>query len=149
MYTLGGEEVDLEQFLAVNAEGLSEEQVKQARALKPGEQMNFGGGAAPLVTLRRVGEPTDGSDHPVTCTRSCCRVEEAGPRVTRTENGPAQFCRGAIERGLDPHQSRTYTTLHYVHASFLGEVERRFHFCDEHPAQELKARTTEYLGGVR
>lgn len=61
--------------------------------------------------------------------------------VIRTENGARQFCRGALERGIDTHTAvTTYTTLVYPadapNGLLVGEkrAERRFHFCDEHPA---------------
>lgn len=45
-------------------------------------------------------------------------------KITRTENGPAQFCRGGLESGKS-HTATTYDTVFYG--------DRRFHFCDEHP----------------
>lgn len=50
--------------------------------------------------------------------------------TSRTENGKAQFCRGALEAGQHTHRVTTYTTLH------LDGDTRRFHFCDEHPLQQ-------------
>lgn len=44
---------DLEAFLADNADGFSEEEVAEIRALQSGQETNMGGGAAPLFTLRR------------------------------------------------------------------------------------------------
>lgn len=51
--------------------------------------------------------------------------------TSRTVDGPGQFCRGALERGEYAHRCTTYTTLH------LFNDTRRFHFCDEHPLQQL------------
>lgn len=67
--------------------------------------------------------------------------------TTRTVNGTWQFCRGALEAGQPRHRCTTYTTLHYG-------PQRRFHFCDEHPAKEaataqtwdLSSRSDVYLG---
>jgi hypothetical protein len=43
----------LAEFLDDNADGLDDESTKQLRTMKPGESIMFGGGAAPLVEVRR------------------------------------------------------------------------------------------------
>lgn len=59
--------------------------------------------------------------------------------TTRTENGPSQYCRGAVERGLPSHLATTYTTLHYSPTPSVPR-ERRFHFCDAHPIPADKVK---------
>lgn len=57
-YTLDGELVDIEEFIADNtADGvavLSAEEVADIRALLPGQEITWGGGAAAEFVLRRV-----------------------------------------------------------------------------------------------
>lgn len=48
-YFLDGEIVNLPEFIAVN--DFDDETVKNIRAMKSGEQMTFGGGAAPIFLL--------------------------------------------------------------------------------------------------
>lgn len=50
-YRLDGEPVDIKEFLADNEEGLDPEEVDNILALRPGESVSFGGGAAPIFTL--------------------------------------------------------------------------------------------------
>lgn len=70
---------------------------------------------------------------PCSCSRGdlaqFCECQEF---KSRTENGPVQFCRGALERGEPSHRITTYTTLH------LDGDTRRFHFCDRHPVTEAR-----------
>jgi hypothetical protein len=51
-FTLNGVEVTLAEFLADNLD-LEPAEVEAVQALQPGEEMSFGGGAAPLFILRR------------------------------------------------------------------------------------------------
>jgi hypothetical protein len=53
-YTLDGEPVDLDDFLAHNAETFTENDVAAVRALKVGEEISYGGGAQAVSVLRRV-----------------------------------------------------------------------------------------------
>ena len=65
-YTLDGEPVDIEEFISDNTAedvaGITELEVASIRALQPGEQIIFGGGAAAEFVLRRdadaLGEET-------------------------------------------------------------------------------------------
>jgi hypothetical protein len=54
-YTLDGEPVDLDDFLADNAEMFTEHDVAAVRALKVGDEITYGGGAQSVSVLRRVG----------------------------------------------------------------------------------------------
>lgn len=53
-YTLDGEPVDLEDFLNVNKDGLTKEEVKAVKGLRPGKSIVFGGGAAAEFVLKRL-----------------------------------------------------------------------------------------------
>lgn len=57
-YTLDGEVVDIEQFIACNTAEyvacISDEEVADIRALLPGQEITFGGGAAAEFVFRRV-----------------------------------------------------------------------------------------------
>jgi len=53
-YTLDGDPVDLDEFLADNAETFTGDEVAAARALRAGEQIVYGGGAWATFVLRRV-----------------------------------------------------------------------------------------------
>jgi hypothetical protein len=48
------EEVDLAEFLEVNSEGLTPDELRWIAAMQPGDTVNIGGGAAEMFTLRRV-----------------------------------------------------------------------------------------------
>jgi hypothetical protein len=48
------DEVDLEELIAVNEETLSADEIAEMRALLPGQSMRLGGGAQPIVTVRRM-----------------------------------------------------------------------------------------------
>jgi hypothetical protein len=53
-YTLDGEDVDLAEFLAQNAESLSPSELHLCRNMLPGKDLELGGGAAATFVLRRV-----------------------------------------------------------------------------------------------
>ena len=52
-YTLGGGRIELEEFIRLNGDNLTPEQITEIRALKPGQEMMFGDGVWAAFTLRR------------------------------------------------------------------------------------------------
>lgn len=56
LWTLDGNPTDLESFIRDNAETFDEREVAAIRAMQPGEERRFGGGAAPLFVLKREGD---------------------------------------------------------------------------------------------
>jgi hypothetical protein len=44
----------LDEFMSANLDGLEPEQIAAVKALLPGDEMQIGGGAVPLFTLRRT-----------------------------------------------------------------------------------------------
>lgn len=52
-FTLDNEPVDIAEFIAVNLHVLESEDIDRIAALKVGEEIHYGGGAAALFVLRR------------------------------------------------------------------------------------------------
>jgi hypothetical protein len=54
VWTLDGVTIDVDEFMLANKETLTQLECRELETLPAGEEMHFGGGAAPLAILRRI-----------------------------------------------------------------------------------------------
>lgn len=57
VFRLDGEEVDLEELLDANRDGLDPDELDAIRAMAPGDSITFGGGAWATFVVACVAEP--------------------------------------------------------------------------------------------